>query len=253
METETKEELTYERLKGLVTGGFRISQGDNNLLRLVWAWLHNHYPEYKVSDEVRDKLAEELKPVYKALLIPKGGQKAHHATHYQDIDEVRGAPVKKKFDTEFVEKTVDQNMQRLQILLNNLQPWDIETLVKDHVLEIPTDLQPSYVNDVQTLNRGITMATIMNEHHILVGMGGRPVEAGDKHVSFICQYALSKSPKKTGYKEYDELWKEVREYVMDKVEGHEWSPGKFFDFYELIMTYNQTHPNDQINLENLGS
>jgi|SRR3989344_1824432 len=211
--------LTPEKAQGLVWKGFELSQGNNQLLRDMWLWVHYHYPHYKISQDAVSQIEDNLqRPVVK-LLVPGPDNPGIHVSSSSNIGQI--------YTDDSAISAMRKNIQRFADILNDNNP-----------------ISPQDTN--YDLERDIFLQQIQRDFRNLIEGAGRPGNPAKKDIwdSNICKFVFSSNPASTGYKEFDAMWSEVRNAVtpefLQKMQNSRAA------LAAVINVYNQHHPDNQV-------
>jgi hypothetical protein len=223
-EKEKEEQVffTKEKAKKLLFLSFRFSQGSSPLQQLLFLWLHQRYPEWRIDEETAKQIEKESSHVFKKFLNGNNSPIHHTSATNEDIED------------------------SLRVQINYMRDI-LEGKTLEEIME-------------ETIKNPIPDITykIIYRDNLYYDRGGRPGRRGtsednsptpleDKYLSHFCYYGLQGHP--TGSKEFDQLFKEVRDYAITVVQEENMNIDLFDAINQVIRNYNIYHPDNRVSIE----
>lgn len=191
-------ELTLPHAMGLVLKSFRFSQGNYNLQLSMFDYLHMLRPEWRMSPELGEAVAEKLeKPIEKLL-----SSSSHMQLGGMVVDNLAHA-------TELLQKS-----------LNGMR-----NLTERQLTQLPISITQEVLSaDMKYLNAGRPRGHLIPDSNSSTNLN----PSSDPFLSHACYYGLEENS--TGLQEYDQLFQSVKHSMIQ-------NPSGFYEYSLNLVPY----------------
>ena len=221
---EPRRELDSEHATRLLFKSFYFSQGGTPLQEAIFSWLHTRYPEYRITDQMKDLIEKSILPRVRAVVSA-------------NPEDTKGA--------------ILHPVPEFQGIRSNLES-EIRTQL-DSMQEIFERPVERYAYDPLHV---VTQNLINRDARYLIRKGSRPrggtknmkAPEGDPFLSHLCHYGLNGQP--TGVAEYDRMFQEIDSFVREGIRSGVWKRGEgWTELFAVVDKYNETHPDSRVSVE----
>ena len=216
---EQPELLDTKKALQLLILSFKFSQGAVYLQRLLFRWLHSHYPQFKLLNY--ESLASEFSEAVTTFLTDG---KLHKAQLEPP------APANQKI--------IMAAQDMAQIMQEELDGKQTD------IPEFPSDPSAGMMPPAEILPK-IVGYIISKDYNYLTAKGGRPStgKRRDLYFSHLCHYGLL--GRSTNSPEFDALFTAIKKHIQ----GGNLDPISEEVLEQLIMIHNQHYPDKKINVK----